>query len=68
MESRINPMFYKSEPTLPPNTTVEWNDAQREDEEAQRHGLPPSKSIDRPQCHQQSYATTSVNLPNVYQV
>lgn len=42
---------------LPPNTTIEWDDAQREDEEAQCHGPPPSQTINSPQCHQQSYAT-----------
>lgn len=43
--------------SLPPDTTIEWNNAQREDEETQCHGLPPPQAINSPQCHQQSYAT-----------
>lgn len=51
----IHPSIHPS--TLPPNTTIEWNDAHREDEETQRHRLPPSQSIDGPQCHQQPCLT-----------
>lgn len=40
--------IFTSLSTLPPNTAVQWNDAHREDEETQRHGLPPSQSINSP--------------------
>lgn len=43
--------------TSPPNTTIEGDDAHGEDEETQRHGLPPSQSINSPQCHQQPCVT-----------
>lgn len=43
--------------TSPPEAAIQGNDAHGEDEETQRHGLPPAQSIDGPQCHQQSYAT-----------
>lgn len=47
--------------TLPPNTTIEWNDAHGEDEETQRHGLSSSQSINGPQCNQQSCITNFKN-------
>lgn len=43
--------------TLPPNATIERDDAHGEDEETQRHGLPPPQSINSPQCHQQPCVT-----------
>lgn len=46
--------MFSSGSTLPPNTAVEGYDAQGENKETQRHGLPPPESINGPQCHQQS--------------
>lgn len=42
-----------SSDTLPPNTTIERNDAHGEDEETQGHGLPSPQSVNGPQCNQQ---------------